>query len=77
MRWILIALTGAYYLIHSMGFAKSFGYAVLPQLTADLPRMGSRMARCGPARYDERTDVRRRRSQLLDTERLASWCPRR
>src|SRR5688500_6492271 len=38
MRWILIALMGLHGLIHLMGFAKSFGYADLPQLTQPISR---------------------------------------
>jgi hypothetical protein len=33
MRWIPVVLLGVHGLIHLMGFAKSFGYADLPQLT--------------------------------------------
>jgi hypothetical protein len=38
MRWILSALMGVHGLIHLMGFAKSFGYAALPQLTQPISR---------------------------------------
>jgi hypothetical protein len=38
MRWIPIALMGVHGLVHSMGFAKSFGYADLPQLTQPISR---------------------------------------
>lgn len=38
MRWILVALLGVHGVIHFMGFAKAFGLAELPQLTATLSR---------------------------------------
>jgi hypothetical protein len=33
MRWIFVGVLAVHGLIHSMGFAKAFGYADLPQLT--------------------------------------------
>jgi len=38
MRWILAALLVVHGLLHFMGFAKSFGYAQLPQLTQPISR---------------------------------------
>lgn len=38
MTWILAAIFGVHGLIHLMGFAKSFGYAELPQLTQPISR---------------------------------------
>jgi hypothetical protein len=38
MRWIVVVLLVMHGLIHSMGFAKAFGYAELPQLTLPVSR---------------------------------------
>ena len=38
MRWVVVMLLALHGLIHSMGFAKAFGYAELPQLTQPVSR---------------------------------------